>query len=340
MHVYFIIAALLLAGEGELGSFEDWPGDRQGRSSSAVRVVGTYETRLVQEGTGQASFYVLDDPPQLFFGADGPAIVVLKIRGSSEGEVILRIDLDARERREEKLRVVLEESRELFLRVPAGMHLFCVVASEKVLILPAKAERDPPAAGAVVDWQTSGGERAEGSAFWRYRPDLSKVEWKEDEPPRRWDLWMNAGVGPVALLNSSTAGLVLGGSVDFRIDHYLLMIRCTYAMEMSVLGPEPSESHWEVSPLFGFVLKGRAGWISGAAGVGIVGGVKRGKLLEHGDIDKYASVDFLNVGFPLDVQLFLKPPAFLNFGLGLNLYANLSPDYSVFGLMLSIMIGV
>jgi hypothetical protein len=51
-------------------------------------------------------------------------------------------------------------------------------------------------------------------------------------------------------------------------------------------------------------------------------------------------VEFLTVGFPLDVQLFLKPPSFSCFGLGLDLYANLSPEYSVFGLLLSIMAGI
>jgi hypothetical protein len=134
--------------------------------------------------------------------------------------------------------------------------------------------------------------------------------------------------------------LGIGGSANFRIDQYLIMIRSTYNMEMSVLGPEPSEAHWEVGPLFGFILKGRVGWISGAAGIGIVGGLKRGKLLEHGDIDKYQEVDFVNVGFPLDAQLFLKPPAFKRFGLGLNIYANLSPDYSIFGAMLAVMVGI
>lgn len=337
---HILIAVLVCAGQGEAGPFEGWPGDRRSQSSQAVRAVGDYPTRLLREGYGEARFYDLGDPPQLHLAVEGPALVVLKIRGSGGGEVDLQIDMDAGKRRRRRLPVVSEYSRELFLWVPAGMHLFSLVASRRVLIRPEKADRDAPAAEAVVGWDGSDGEPAAGSDFWEYQPDLSGIEWKEEQPPRRWDLWVNAGVGPVAQLSSSTAGLGLGGSVNLRIDHYLVMVRSTYNLEMSVLGPEPSETHWEAGPLFGFVLKGRVGWISGAAGVGIVGGLRRGKLLQHGDIDRYQGVDFLNIGFPLDIQMFLKPPSFSRFGLGLNLYANLSPAYSVFGLMLSIMIGV
>ncbi len=337
---YFLIAALFCCGQVEEEAFEGWPGYGQSPPPETVRAVGTYPTRLLKEGDREVSFYVLVDPPQLHFAARGPLLVVLKIRGCGDGEVSLQIDLDASKRRRRELPAVAERSREVFLRVPAGMHLFSLVASRRVLVRLEPAVREPEAAGAVVDWDQPDGEPAADSTFWKYQPDLSKIEWKEERPPRRWDLWLNAGAGAVVQLDSSTAGIGMGGSVNFRIDHYLVMIRSTYNLEMSVLGPEPSETHWEVGPLFGLVLRGRVGWISGAAGVGVVGGLKRGKLLEHGDVDKYAGVDFLAVGFPLDVQLFLRPPSFSCFGLGLDLYANLSPEYSVFGLMLSVMVGL
>ena len=130
---------------------------------------------------------------------------------------------------------------------------------------------------------------------------------------------MNAGLGPSVDMGSSTSGLGIGGSVNLKIDNYLLLIRSTYSMELSIVGPEPKESLWEVSPMFGFVLKGRVGWISAGAGVGIVGGINRGKLIEHGqdpsDPDTYEESSFLTVGIPVDIQLFLKPPSFNIFGL-------------------------
>ena len=103
MVVYFFITALFFAGEGELGPFEGWPGDSQSQSTGAIRAVGTYQTRLLDK----KSFYVLDDPPQLLLAAEGPALVVLKIRGSGDGEVGLQIELDAGGRREFLLLVVV-----------------------------------------------------------------------------------------------------------------------------------------------------------------------------------------------------------------------------------------
>jgi hypothetical protein len=345
VYVLVALAVLGIAGEPALEQFEWWTPPEPGLAAGEVRVIGSYPTRLLRGSGGIQEYYVLDEPPQMAFAAWGPATVMLRVIGAEERLVNIGLDLDADLMAEETILVSSKRPAELFLSVPEGRHLVAVSASSGIMIFPQSVDRALRPDDRVVGWggREKGGEPVKaGSSFWKYKPDLSKFEFKEEGPPRRWSFWVNAGLGPSVNVGSSSSGLGFGGSANFRIDHYLVQIRSTYNMEMSFMGPQPQESLWEVSPMFGFVLKGKVGWISAGAGVGLVGGTKRGRLIEHGgesSPDKYAEDDYLNVGFPLDVQFFLKPPSFLMFGLGLNVYANLGPDNSVVGLMLSIMAG-
>lgn len=332
MYILITLALLGLAGDPALGGFEGWTPPEPGISAGEVRIVGS---RPVISG----EYYVLEDPPQLTFITHGPATIFLKIAGDEERLVNVSLDLDAMAIEEETVLASVKRPAEMFLQVPEGKHMVAVSASSRILLLIRGADRAPGRSEKVIVW---GNREKADSPFWKYKPDLSRFEFKEKKPPSRWSFWVSAGIGPSLNMEESTSGLGLGGSVNLKFDYYLVQIRSTYNMEMSILGPEPQESLWEVSPMFGFVYKGRVGWISASAGVGLVGGVRRGALIEHGEDstpDRYEEQEILNIGFPLDVQLFLKPPSFLMFGLGLNFYANLGPDNSVVGLMISIMAG-
>ena len=341
MHVLIALAVLGITGDPALGGFEGWTPPEPDLPAGEVRIIGSYPARLFKEAGGTREYYDLQNPPQITLAARGPATVALKVIGHEPGVVTISLDLNASRITQVAVRVSPQRPAELFFQVPEGQHLVAVSISSRILLSPRTTDRPPPP-DRLISWGTR--EKGDaGSSFWKYQPDLTGFEHQEDAPPRRWSFWVNAGLGPSVNMDSSTSGLALGGSANFRIDHYLVQLRSTYNMEMSVLGPEPHESFWEVSPMFGFVLKGKVGWISAAAGVGLAGGVNRGKLLEQGEgaaPDKYAENDFINVGFPIDVQLFLKPPSFSIFGLGLNIYANLGPDNSIVGLMVSIMAGI
>jgi hypothetical protein len=333
-----LIALCLLGLSSDPASdqFEGWTPPRPDISEGEVRIVGSCPT----EPFRTQEYYVLDEPPQITFITRGPATVMLRIVGREEHLVNISLDLDAATMVEEAIQVSANRPTEVFLKVPEGKHMIGLSASSRILLFPHGASRVPRQSDRIIEWRS----RAKGdSSFWQYQPDLSKFEHKEEGPPRRWSFWVNAGVGPSVNMDSSTSGLGFGGSANLKYDHYLMQIRSTYNMELTVAGPEPQESLWELSPMFGFVFKGRVGWISGAAGVGLVGGIRRGKLIEQGqessDPDKYEKQEFLNIGFPVDVQFFLKPPSFLMFGLGLNIYANLGPDNSIVGIMVSIMAG-
>jgi hypothetical protein len=335
--MYALIALLVLglSGDPAMDGFEGWTPPETELAVGEVRVIGTYSTRL--------EYYILEEPPQMTLRARGPAQVILKILGHESGRVKIGLDLDAAMMEEEVVQVFESLPTELFLSVPEGRHMIAFSASSRVLLGVQTAGRAPTRSDRVIAW----GDREKGgttdSSFWRYKPDLSNFEFKESGPPSRWSFWVNAGVGPSVNMESSSSGVGFGGSANLKFDHYLMQVRSTYNMELTVMGPEPQESLWEVSPMFGFVLKGRVGWISGTAGVGLVGGVGRGKLIKHGDDpsepDVYEKKEFLDIGFPIDAQLFLKPPSFLMFGLGLNIYANLGPSNSIVGIMLSIMAG-
>ena len=332
MYIFITIALLGLSGDPALGGFEGWTPPEPDISAGEVRVIGSPPARMRE-------YYVLEEPPQLAFITSGPATVVLRIAGDEERLVNISLDLDAAAIREETVLASSKRPAEIFLQVPEGKHLVAVSASGRILLSVQSTDQAPARSDKVVVWAKR--EKSD-SPFWKYQPDLSKFEFKEEKPPSRWSFWVNAGLGPSVDMESSTSGLGFGGSANLRFDYYLVQIRSTYNLEMSVLGPEPQESLWEVSPMFGFVLKGRVGWISACAGAGLVGGVKRGALIEQGEDsapDKYEEDEFINIGFPLDIQLFLKPPSFLMFGLGLNIYANLGPDNSMVGLMISIMAG-
>ncbi|MFC1654523.1 hypothetical protein ACFL2F_01850 [Myxococcota bacterium] len=335
------LAVMGLAGDPASEQFEGWTPQKSELSAGEVRVVGPNSIEPQKEGEETISYYVLDDPPQITFLTGGPATLMLKVRGNKEKLVTIRLDLDATYMQERSVRIAPERASEFLLRIPDGTHMVAISASSKIMLAPAQAGQTAHKVEDFVVWDE---HASADSSFWRYKPNLSNFEHKEKEPPRRWSFWVNAGVGPSVDMDSSTSGLGIGGSVNLKIDYYLLQVRSTYSMELSVAGPEPQESIWEVSPMFGFVLKGRVGWISAGAGVGIVGGINRGKLIEHGqepsDPDIYEETSFLTVGIPVDVQFFLKPPSFNMFGLGLNFFANVGPETSLVGLMLSIMAGI
>lgn len=153
--------------------------------------------------------------------------------------------------------------------------------------------------------------------------------------------WINGGPG------ASSAGLSAGLSFSHLNGKHLITVRSTYNEELIIFGPSPAESIWDVGVMYGRSAKSKYGFASVSAGLGLVGGVKRGTYL--GDnlddgygwfvikIDRYEKDEFVTLGFPAEIQAFWTPLSKL--GIGITLYGNLNPEKSFAGFLVSIQIG-
>jgi len=148
--------------------------------------------------------------------------------------------------------------------------------------------------------------------------------------------WFNGGIG------SSSAGLSAGISFSHLNGKHLLTVRLTYNEEFVIFGPSPAENAWDFGCMYGRVTKSKYGFASIAAGLGLVGGVRRGRYLGY-DVNGwfgtswYAEDDFFTLGIPAELQAFWTP--FSKLGIGVTLYGNLNPEKPFAGLLVSIQIG-
>ncbi len=104
----------------------------------------------------------------------------------------------------------------------------------------------------------------------------------------------------------------------------------------------PHEKVWDIGLLFGKATKGRIVQVSAAGGIGLVGGLKRGKFISthpgwFGGWREYERVNFLTVGIPVEIEAMVTPSHF--FGFGISLYADLNPTYPFAGAHFRLMLG-
>jgi hypothetical protein len=153
--------------------------------------------------------------------------------------------------------------------------------------------------------------------------------------------WINAGIGVCSF------GLSSGANFSHQSGKKLITVRATYNEELTIFGPSPSEQAWDVGVMYGRIAKSKYGFASISAGLGLVGGVKRGRYLDDDFqgrygwfaivIDRYEKIDFLTLGIPAEIQAFWTP--FSKLGIGITLFGNLNPEKSFAGLLVSIQIG-
>jgi hypothetical protein len=147
-------------------------------------------------------------------------------------------------------------------------------------------------------------------------------------------LWMSAGIG------GSSFGWSTGVDFSLEVEKDLYTFHFIYNEEFLILGPLPIEKLWDFGVLYGKVAKSHTGFISGSAGLSMVGGVKRGNYLGNTGgwfSDYYENIDILTFGFPLEAKLIWTPLNFL--GVGLTGYANINLEKSYGGGLLCIIIG-
>jgi hypothetical protein len=101
--------------------------------------------------------------------------------------------------------------------------------------------------------------------------------------------WLNGGIGRGSL------GLAAGLSFSYQTGRHLISIRTVGDSEFDIFGDrEPSEDNWDVGVLYGRSAKKKYGFISISAGLGLAGGVRRGKFLYVTEPELFDIFDFDN----------------------------------------------
>lgn len=147
--------------------------------------------------------------------------------------------------------------------------------------------------------------------------------------------WVNGGLG------ASSFGVSPGVCFSYQSEKNLFSVRYVYNEEFRFFAPSPLETVWDVGMLYCRSVKESYGLASISGGIGVVGGVRRGKYL--GSIggwfgtDYYEERTFLTVGIPVEGQVFWTPLDF--FGIGFYGFANLNKEKSFVGALFCIQIG-
>jgi len=149
--------------------------------------------------------------------------------------------------------------------------------------------------------------------------------------------WVNVGLG------IGSSGGAAGANFSYHFGSTLVSLRYVYGEEIRGMfeGPSPLESVWDLGLLYGVSEKASYGVVSVSAGVGLVGGVRRGRYLGSSgwwfSHDTYEKVSFSTLGVPMEGQLFWTPSSHL--GVGVYAFANLNRERSFIGALLCVQIG-
>jgi hypothetical protein len=153
--------------------------------------------------------------------------------------------------------------------------------------------------------------------------------------------WLNIGIGPSSFNGYSKSqnddpGMAGGIIFSYQTGRNLISTRLIYNAELNLFGF--SESIWDFGVLYGINSKSSRGLASISGGVGIVQGVRKGKLIKYGWLySEYEELAFSTIGIPLEIQLFATP--FSHVGIGIYGFANLNREKSFAGAMLCVVIG-
>ena len=151
------------------------------------------------------------------------------------------------------------------------------------------------------------------------------------------------------MLQGTASGPAAGMSFSLQTGKHLISIRAIKEYEFIIWNGDkyweeygdvdlPGKQHWDMGLLYGRISKPKYLWVSFSAGLGLVGGVQRGKFLAHrpcrGDV--YEKRAIRTVGIPVEVHLVKRV---FDFGLGLYGYGNLNPEASFAGVLLFLQLG-
>jgi hypothetical protein len=153
-------------------------------------------------------------------------------------------------------------------------------------------------------------------------------------------VWVSLGGGGAGHSGAGMAGGRLG--VHFMKGPGMLTVSLARWEEVQILGTtRPSENVIEGGVLLGQRFGGRVGFVSVGAGLSVLSGVRRGEFIRHTGFifgtDEYESKPFTTIGLPVNLELGIMPSKV--FGLALDGFGTISPEYTLAGATLSLLFG-
>lgn len=136
--------------------------------------------------------------------------------------------------------------------------------------------------------------------------------------------WVSLGIG-----RSSAGDLMSIGYVTALSPRAFFSLHFVHA-EHSEIFKTPGRRIWDLGALIGIGTIDEKYRILASAGMGLIGGVQRGKCIESGFLwSKYESIRYSALGIPFEFQFLLKLSE--SGGIGFNLHANINSKSSFCG---------
>ncbi|HBS87790.1 MAG: hypothetical protein A2W91_11255 [Bacteroidetes bacterium GWF2_38_335] len=164
-----------------------------------------------------------------------------------------------------------------------------------------------------------------------------KFDFKKDK------YWLNFGAGNYCSVYS-TGGIEWNADVNIVLDSTLYKIKYFQTLKFDLFGPLPHERTYNVEFMAGKGFSGKFAQVYFCAGLGIVYGIIRGKLLYvdpfpgfFEDPKHYERKTFVSPSIPVEIDITLKPVMVL--GITGTLYGNLNFKRPMCGVGLKIGIG-
>jgi hypothetical protein len=154
--------------------------------------------------------------------------------------------------------------------------------------------------------------------------------------------WIDAGIGNYTNFHNF-GGLNWNMSINYMQNKISYKIRYLNNEEFNIYGPSPIERFKSGGILIGKSILANYGHCSFLGGIGIVNGVKRGKLLNTdpntiiGDGRQYERFGFTAISIPLEIDLQYSP--FKYVGIGTSFYCDLNLKSPMCGFLFKIALG-
>jgi hypothetical protein len=157
-------------------------------------------------------------------------------------------------------------------------------------------------------------------------------------------------------LGLGAGSLGLAGRVGVTIDkseRRFFTLRAATVEEFTLFGPAPVERVWDVAVLYGAQTRSRRAYASAAAGIALVGGMRRGERLPGESYDcsippfclvlgmmtrrEHEELPFHTIGLPVELEAGFALTS--RFGINASAWANLNPERNMAGLSLGLILG-
>ena len=147
--------------------------------------------------------------------------------------------------------------------------------------------------------------------------------------------WVNIGLG------ASSFGISLGINGSYQIKNNLISFRYIYNEDFCIIFCDsPPNKIQDLGLLYGLSAKKSKGFASISIGISYVSYNIRGAKISGGggflSGGTYEELNFYVVGIPIEIQLFSTGE---NVGIGIYGFANINPESSFFGALLSLQLG-